>query len=269
MARVAGINNMRYRPVVLSFSGHDPSGGAGVQADIETLASHQCHSASVITALTQQDSRNVKKLIVQDAEDIINQAQTVLDDLPVKVFKIGLIGHHLVAEAIHSILLQYPDIPVVLDPVLAAGGGTPLANEQLITAIVDLLLPCTTVITPNSVEARKLTGLSRLNDCGLALLQSGCRYALVTGSHESTSAVTNLLFSDNQLIESYTWDRLPDSYHGSGCTLAASIAALMAHGLEPVQAVSEAQEYTWNSLQAAYRVGKGQHNPDRFFWMEL
>lgn len=270
VACVSGINNMTHiRPVVLSFSGHDPSGGAGVQADIETLASHQCHAASVITALTEQDSCNVKKLIVQKPEDIISQAKTILDDLPVKAFKIGLIGHYLVAEAIHSILLQYPDIPVILDPVLAAGGGTALADEQLISTVIELLLPRSTVITPNSIEARKLTGLTRLNDCGLTLLQFGCRYAFITGGHETTSAVTNLLFSDNQLIESYTWDRLPDSYHGSGCTLATSIAALIAHGLHPLQAVSEAQEYTWNCLQSAYKIGKCQLNPNRFFWMEL
>lgn len=256
------------RPVVLSFSGHDPSGGAGVQADIETLVSHQCHSASIITALTEQDTHNVKKLIPQRPDDIIAQAQTLLNDLTVSVFKIGLIGHYETALAIHSVLSQYPDIPVVLDPVLAAGGGTDLSSKQLLTAIVDLLLPCTTVLTPNSEEARKLTGLIHLNDCGLKLLELGCNYVLITGTHENTPSVSNQLFHDQRCWETYTWDRLPDSYHGSGCTLAASIAALMAHGLEPLQAVMEAQDYTWNSLHAAYSSGTGQHNPNRFFWME-
>ena len=102
-----------HRPVVLSFSGHDPSGGAGIQADIETLVSHQCHSTSVITALTEQDTRNVKKLIPQSSESIISQAKTILDDLPVNAFKIGLIGHHETAVAIYAILKQYPDIPVI------------------------------------------------------------------------------------------------------------------------------------------------------------
>ncbi len=256
------------RPIVLSFSGHDPSGGAGVQADIETLVSHQCHSASIITALTEQDTHNVKKLIPQHPDDIIAQAQTLLNDLPVQVFKIGLIGHYETALAIHSVLTQYPDIPVVLDPVLAAGGGTDLSNKQLLDAIVDLLLPRTMVLTPNSEEARKLTGLTNLNDCGLKLLELGCDYVLITGTHEESPSVSNQLFHDQRCWETYTWDRLPDSYHGSGCTLAASIAALMAHGLEPLQAVMEAQDYTWNALQAAYSSGTGQHNPNRFFWME-
>ncbi|MGZ8196367.1 MAG: bifunctional hydroxymethylpyrimidine kinase/phosphomethylpyrimidine kinase [Methylosarcina sp.] len=256
------------RPVVLSFSGHDPCGGAGVQADIETLVSHRCHAASVITALTEQDSRNVKKLLPQKPEDIISQANTLLDDLPVKAFKIGLIGHPETALASRSVLARHADIPVVLDPVLAAGGGTELAGEQLIAAIIETLLPLTTVLTPNSNEARRLTGLTDLDQCGLALLDYGCNYVLVTGTHEITPVVSNSLFHDHRRWETYTWDRLPESYHGSGCTLAAAIAGLMAHGLSPDLAVFEAQEYTWNSLNSAYRPGKGQHNPDRLFWTE-
>jgi len=256
------------RPVVLCFSGHDPSGGAGVQADIETLVSHRCHAASVITALTEQDSRNVKKLLPQCPGDIISQAHTVLADLDVKVFKIGLIGHHETAAAIHAILQAHPNIPVVLDPVLAAGGGAAMADRRLLDAIVDLLLPRTTVLTPNSHEARKLTGLDDLDPCGLALLGKGCRYVLITGAHETTPAVSNKLYHDNRCIETYHWDRLPESYHGSGCTLAASIAGLLAQGLTPTQAAGEAQEYTWNALQHGYLPGKGQHNPDRLFWME-
>lgn len=256
------------RPVVLSFSGHDPSGGAGVQADIEALVSHRCHSASVITALTEQDSRNVKKLLPQKPEDIISQANTVLHDLQVNAIKIGLIGHHETAKAIHTVLKQHPLIPVILDPVLAAGGGAKMSSAELIAAIVELLLPCTTVLTPNSDEARKLTRLNDLDECGQALLHYGCSYVLITGAHEATPAVSNRLYHDRRLWETYSWNRLPAGYHGSGCTLAACIAGLIAHGLSPVQAISEAQEYTWNSLDNAYQAGKGQHNPNRLFWME-
>ena len=256
------------RPVVLSFSGHDPSGGAGVQADIETLISHQCHSASVITALTEQDTRNVKKLIPQKPENIVSQANRILADLTVNAFKIGLIGHHETAYAIHEILKAHPKIPVILDPGLAAGGGAQLYSDYLITEIIELLLPCTTVVTPNSEEARKLVGHENLEQCGLEMLAQGCEYVLITGTHESTPAVSNQLFYDNQIWETYTWDRLPHSYHGSGCTLATSIAALIAHGLDPIQAVMEAQEYTWNSLNSGYKPGKGQFIPNRLFWME-
>ena len=256
------------RPVVLSFSGHDPSGGAGIQADIETLISHQCHSCSVITALTEQDSRNVKKLIPQHAQDIIDQAHTVLNDFSVKAIKIGLIGHHQTAAAIQSILLQHPHIPVILDPVLAAGGGTSLTNEQLINSIIDLLLPYTSILTPNSEEARMLAKQNDLTECGQSLLEKGCDNVLITGTHEQSSTVNNQFFQNNGKTETFSWDRLSNSYHGSGCTLASSIAALIAHGLDPFTAVSEAQDYTWNALASAYRSGQGQLNPNRLFWVE-
>ncbi|MEE9337194.1 MAG: hydroxymethylpyrimidine/phosphomethylpyrimidine kinase [Methylococcaceae bacterium] len=256
------------RPVVLSFSGHDPSGGAGVQADIETLISHQCHSCSVITALTEQDSHNVKKLIPQKAQDIKDQANRILADFPVKAIKIGLLGHHEIVIAIESILLESPHIPVILDPILAAGGGTSLANEQLISSIIEKLLPSTTVLTPNSEEARQLAQHNDLIECGKTLLNKGCNFVLITGAHEQSTTVNNQLFQAKGKKETFRWDRLEGNYHGSGCTLASSIAGLIAQGLDPFTAISEAQDYTWNSLQAAYQVGQGQFNPDRLFWME-
>jgi hydroxymethylpyrimidine/phosphomethylpyrimidine kinase len=256
------------RPTVLSFSGHDPSGGAGIQADIETLASHQCHAASIVTALTEQNTQNIIKLIPQHPDDIVSQAKTLLADIPINVIKIGLLGHPETAVAIHNILKQHSRIPVVFDPVLAAGGGTDLSSECLIKVINDFLLPYTTVLTPNSEEARRLTGLQDLTECGLCLLGKGCEYVLITGTHESTPEVNNQLFHDGRFLETYPWSRLPYSYHGSGCTLAASIAALIAQGLDTFDAIAEAQEYTWNALNSGYQPGKAQHIPNRFFWVD-
>ncbi len=255
-------------PVVLSFSGHDPSGGAGIQADIETLSSHHCHNVSVITALTEQDSHNVKKLIPQPAENIISQANTLFADMQVAVIKIGLLGSDTTAQAVAQILQQHPDIPVVFDPVLAAGGGAQLSDPRLLERINTLLLPQTTILTPNAQEARALTGLEDLNECGLALLEKGCEYVLITGADEALERVENHLFKQMQKIETFYWQRLPESYHGSGCTLASSIAGLLAQGLEPFTAIAEAQDYTWNALAAGYKVGNGQYKPHRFFWVE-
>ena len=255
-------------PVVLSLSGHDPSGGAGIQADIETLVSHQCQPCSVITALTEQDSHNVKKIIPQKPQDIVDQANALLNDFQVKVIKIGLIGHPETASAIQSILLQHPHIPVVLDPVLAAGGGTPLANDQLIENIIEQLLPCTTILTPNSEEARRLAQQDDLTKCGQVLLNKGCDYVLITGTHEQSTTVNNQLFRTNEKTETFRWERLKYTYHGSGCTLASAISALLAHGLDPFTAILEAQEYTWNALADAYQPGKAQHFPNRLFWVE-
>lgn len=258
-----------HRPAVICFSGHDPSGGAGVQADIETLVSHQCHAGSIITALTEQDTGNVVRLLPQTPEAFFAQARTLLKDIMPEVFKIGLIGDAGIAGAIGQILREHPHVPVVLDPILAAGGGAALASEALLTVLREELLPLTTIATPNSVEARKLAPeAANLEQCALALLDKGCDYVLITGTHEATPAVTNQLFHQGNCIETYSWDRLPGSYHGSGCTLAAAIAAMLAHGLDMETAVLEAQEYTWNTLEAGYRPGGGQHVPNRFFWMQ-
>jgi len=252
---------------VLCFSGHDPSGGAGIQADIETLISHQCHPCTVITALTEQDSANINKLIPQQAENVLAQARLILKDMSISAIKIGLLASVEIAQAVKQILIENPNIPVILDPVLAAGGGTELANDELINAI-NQLLPLVYIITPNSVEARRLTNETDLESCGLALLKQGCDYVLITGEHEGMPTVTNQLFHEGKLLESFQWNRLPEKYHGSGCTLATSIAAMTALKFDPFNTVLEAQEYTWSTLEAACPIGKGQHIPNRLFWME-
>jgi hydroxymethylpyrimidine/phosphomethylpyrimidine kinase len=252
---------------VLAFAGHDPSGGAGIQADIEALASQGCHAATVITALTTQDTRDVSGFRPQEVADVIAQARAVLEDMPVAVFKLGMLGSVENIEAIHTILTDYPQIPVVLDPVLASGHGVALGGRDMIEALKTLLLPLTTVLTPNSLETRALaTGADTLDACAQALMDHGVEYLLVTGSHEQTPKVVNRLYHDNRLLETFTWERLPHSYHGSGCTLASSIAGLLAQGLEPFTAFHEAQDYTWNTLRHGYRPGLGQHLPHRFFW---
>ncbi len=255
-----------HRPVVLSFSGHDPSGGAGIQADIEAVNSHHCHSCSVITALTEQDSHNVRSVFPQSAQHLTQQAETLLNDIPVDVIKIGLLASTEIALAIAEILARRPHIPVILDPVLSAGGGKPLATDALLETIKQSLLPLCTVITPNSVEAKSLTKQADISASAAYLHRLGAKFVLITGAHEDTKTVDNYLLGPEG-EETFHWQRLPDEYHGSGCTLASSIAALMAHGLDPFTAITEAQEYTWNSLAHAYKTGQGQYFPDRFFWM--
>ncbi len=254
-------------PVVMCFAGLDSTGGAGVQADIEAIASMGCHAAPVVTALTVQDTQQVMEYTSVDAGVLIAQARAVLEDIPVAAIKIGMLGSVPVIEAIHTLLTDYPNIPVVLDPVLAGGGGGELSNEQVIDAIIRLLLPQTTVLTPNSIEARALAPESdTLDACSQELLDKGCEFVLLTGTHEEAEHVENRLYGNRRLLETFTWERLPHSYHGSGCTLAAAIAGLLAQGLEPFTAIHEAQEYTWEALRNGYRVGMGQLLPNRLFW---
>ncbi|MEE9343093.1 MAG: hydroxymethylpyrimidine/phosphomethylpyrimidine kinase [Gammaproteobacteria bacterium] len=251
----------------MAFSGNDPGGGAGIQADIESLSSHGCHTAPVITALTVQDTQDFFGYTPLDLALIVEQARAVLEDIPVKAFKIGLLGSVEAAEAIHTILTDYPDIPVVLDPVLTSGNGTQISDDDVGEAMVDLLLPQTTVLTPNSLEARALAPeADTLDACAMALQEHGSEFVLITGSHENTPTVINKLYANRRMMERFEYDRLEHSYHGSGCTLAASIAGLLAQGLEPFSAIHEAQEYTWQTLKHGFRPGLGQHIPNRMFW---
>jgi hydroxymethylpyrimidine/phosphomethylpyrimidine kinase len=259
----------------MTLAGNDPTGGAGIPADLETLISLGCHPAPVITALTVQDTHNVRALLPVEPAQVLAQARAVLDDMPVVAFKVGVIGSTENAAALHALFAAYPNIPVVLDPVLAAGGGAKLASTALVEAIQSLLLPLTTVLTPNSVEARRLAPeADTLDACAMALLARGCQYVLITGGHESEppAEVANTLYGNNRLLETWRWPRLPDHYHGSGCTLAAAIAALLAqgqgsHSEQSIHsAIYRAQHYTGRSLQAGYRAGGGQLLPNRMFW---
>ena len=137
-------------PLVLSFAASDPTGGAGIQADLLTLASMGCHPLSVITALTVQDTAGVDEILVIDSEWVMDQARMLLEDVPVAAFKLGMLGSPESIAVIAEILADYPDIPVVLDPVLASGRGDEFVTEDMIAAMRDLLIPQTSVLTPNS-----------------------------------------------------------------------------------------------------------------------
>ncbi len=251
----------------MCFSGLDPTGGAGIQADIEAITSMGSHATPIITAHTVQTTENVMRFEAQDPMLLIEQSRAVLDDMDVKAIKTGMLASVEIIEAIHSLLVDYPDIPVVVDPVLCAGDGRELIEQDAKAAIRNLILPLTTILTPNSIEARQLASeADSLTACASALQDHGCEYVLITGTHEQSDDVVNTLYANHRVMETFHWERLPNEYHGSGCTLAASIAGLIAHGLEPFTAINEAQHYTWQSLQHAYPLGRGQWIPNRFFW---
>jgi hydroxymethylpyrimidine/phosphomethylpyrimidine kinase len=259
--------NTEKPPVVLIFAGNDPTGGAGMAADCLTLSSFGCHPAPVITAITAQDTTGVKQFTCIDTSMIIAQARAVLEDMPVAAFKIGMLGNAAIVSAVASIVHEYPEIPLVVDPVQMSGAGDSLAEEPLDDILRSLLLPRATLITPNSLEARKLApGADTIDACAHELMEIGCDYVLITGTHEPTSQVINRLYAHSRLLETFTTDRLPQEFHGSGCTLASACAAGLAHGLESRAAVAEALRYTYNTLKSGHRFGMGQHVPNRPYW---
>jgi hydroxymethylpyrimidine/phosphomethylpyrimidine kinase len=255
----------RCPPLVLTFAASDPTGGAGLQADLLTLAAMGCHPLSVVTALTAQDTSGVEHLLAVDSGMVLEQARRLLEDMPVSAFKLGVLGSVENIEVIAALLSEHPDKPVIVDPVLASGRGDALASDQMAAALCELIVPWTTVLTPNSLEARRLAAESTLQACAERLLAMGSDYVLVKGTHEPGEQVLNTLYAAGGVVREDRWPRLAASYHGSGCTLAAAIAAALANGLEVPEAVREAQQYTWKALERGFRPGKGQHLPNRLF----
>lgn len=259
-------------PQVLVFAASDPSSGAGIQADILTLASLGCHPLTALTALTVQDTVGVQSVHPVSAELVEQQARTILEDMPVAAFKIGLLGSVENVLMVAEIISDYPEIPVIFDPVLASGRGDELSGEEIISAMREMLLPQTTLLTPNAPEARRLAESDddenepSIEVCARRLIEMGAQQVLITGTHENTPQVINTLYGPEGVIRVDRWERLPGSYHGSGCTLASAIAGCVAGGASIEDAVRDAQDYTWQALDKGFRGGMGQFIPDRFFW---
>jgi hydroxymethylpyrimidine/phosphomethylpyrimidine kinase len=257
-------------PAVLTFAASDPTSGAGLQADLLALASMGCYPLSVVTAITVQDTAGVDSVFAIDPDWVADQARCLLEDMPVAAFKMGMLGSTEIVTVVAEVVSDYPDVPLVLDPVLASGRGDEFASDDMVSAIRELLVPQSTVVTPNIPELRRLAddddGDASLAECAQRLLDTGCEYVLVTGTHDSTAEVVNTLYHRGGVLRVDTWQRLPGSYHGSGCTLASALAANLARGLDIGDAVYEAQDYTWHALKNAFRPGMGQYLPDRLFW---
>ncbi len=236
-----------------------------MQADLLTLAALGCHPLSVLTALTAQDTRGVHGVQAVAPEWVEEQAQRALADIPVAAFKLGVLGSPENVKVIARTLEKYPNIPVVLDPVLASGRGDPLSDASTLEVMRKLLLSRCTVLTPNSKEARTLAGAESLDACAASLIALGAKHVLITGTHEPGAQVVNTLYDARGKVRTDSWPRLPGEYHGSGCTLASALAAFLARGLPVAEAAQEAQAYTWKTLEAGFKAGAGQSIPDRFF----
>lgn len=251
-------------PVVLVIAGNDPSGGAGIAADIQAITALAAHPAPVVTALTVQDTINVYRVVAMSAELVGAQVEAVLKDLPVAAIKLGLLANVEIGQTVAKLLRNYRSVPVVLDPVLLASGGAALAETSLIELYQQELMPLATVVTPNAAEIRQLVPQENgIPARAAVLLKRGTRYVLVKGADEDTPEVHNTLFSHDAAQRHFTWPRLPARYHGSGCTLASAIAAWLAHGHSVSDAVEKAQAYTWKTLQQGWQLGKGQMIPNR------
>ena len=257
---------MLVRPTVICFSGLDPSGGAGLQADIEAIGQSGAHAAIACTALTIQNSQQVFGFEATSKELLLAQANAVVDDLPIKCVKSGMLGTTDNIAALADFLRQHPDYLYVLDPVLVANSGGSLGNQEtLVKAFVELI-PLATVITPNTVELRALTGENDLDIATKKLFAMGAKAVLVKGGHEDTPEyIRNTLYINNEMVSETQCPRLEGEYHGSGCSLAGFIAGRLALGDTLNVAVNHAETWLFGVLKKAESpVNGGQKIPKRF-----
>lgn len=235
-----------------------------MQADIEALMAQGCHAAPTVTALTVQNSIDVSDFRVLDAAWVLAQADAVIRDLTIAGIKLGMLGSVEMVDTVVQIIRRLPGIPVVCDPVLRAGGGGALGKDEVGYAMRERLLPIATIATPNLPEARILAELPNgtPDQCAEKILPF-CQHLLITGGHGDENEVHNRLYSHDGSISSFTCERLPGSYHGSGCTLASALSGRLALGENIKLAVETALAYTWRTLRDADRPGAGQHFPRR------
>jgi len=243
------------RPVVLCFSGLDPSGGAGLQADIEAIGQSEAHAAIACTAVTIQSSQQVFGFEACAASLVKAQATAVLDDLPVSAIKSGMLG---TTDNIAMLTKLFADqvidnnTPFVLDPVLVANSGGSLGDEKTLVSAFRQLLPYATLITPNTHELRALSGEQDLHVGAQKLCAQGAHAVLVKTSHDFDSGdIEQYLYIQGEMVLKSTLPRLDGEFHGSGCSLASFIAGRLAMGDDLIDAVKAADSWIIQTLRAA------------------
>lgn len=249
---------MNTRSTVVVIAGHDPSGGAGIIADAQAIQACGAHAATVITALTVQSSQQFHAL-EPVASALLQQQLTVLaNEGPIGAIKIGLIPNIEVLTTVVAWLEQWAlprAIPVVVDPVIAAGSGqtmNAIATHPAFHALYEL----TTILTPNSDEALALSGQASLAEAAQWLVEQGCDHVLVTGGHlpELRNGLRNQLYGPEP--QHWLLHRIQGEFRGTGCRLSSAIAAKLACGMSLIQAIEAAQQYMAHCLNAAYPLNE-------------
>lgn len=260
-------------PLILTFGVADPVGAIGIQGDLASFAAMGCHGLSVITAILIGDTARIEDSQVIDADWVADQARVILEDMPVAAFKVSGVGSIENVSAIAEIVSDYPDIPLILDPFISAMPDQGLDSEDLLIAIRELLVPQTTVLLASAMELARLAETWRepstddtMTVDAMRVIEMGCEYLFVTGTPSDVHDVANTLFNETGVVRQDKWQRISGSFSGAGATLSATIAAMLANGLDVPEAVFEAQEFTVAALAHAQRLGMGKLVPDRYFW---
>ncbi len=248
-------------PVALTIAGSDSGGGAGIQADLKTFAAHQVFGLSAITAVTAQSTTEVRAVHPVPPAMVRAQVETLLADFRIAAVKTGMLGS---AELIRTVadLLDRIDAPAVIDPVMIASSGAPLAEAGAIEATIALLLPRARLITPNLPEVEAILGERPRSQADMiaaarALVDRGARAALVKGGHLEADDLVDVLFTEGE-AHIYSGPRMHTaSTHGSGCTYAAAITAHLARGVPLTEAVRESHAWLRDAIATAPGLGRG------------
>lgn len=263
----------QHPPIVLTIAGFDPSGGAGIAADLKTIAAHNCYGVAAVTALTAQNSLGVTGVQITPAASLRAQLDALLDDIAIAAVKIGMIGNKANAAVIAEFLDRAKIPSVVLDPVARAqSGGADLIDGPAMKFLMEELLQRATVVTPNVPEAERMTGLevkdiAAMEAAARKLLAAGARAVLVKGGHMERAV--DVLFDGTSLLH-LGGDKVKSANtHGSGCTLASAIAAQLACGRSLNEAVLLAKAYVTKAIEKSYAVGKGPGPLNHFFRLQL
>ncbi len=248
---------------VLVLSGLDPCGGAGISADIETINQFGLNALPIVTTMTVQNTCSVTQIEPVDSDLIARQFHHLQADIDFNVVKIGLTCS---SEQIKNIANLVQGKTIVLDPIIKAGTQDVLLQEKAIDALKQDLLPWVKILTPNVAELHALSGEK---DEQKAIEKLSCEWVLVTTTDVSDAVIEHRLYHKAQLVKSYTYDKLSGVYHGSGCTLASSIAALITQGLSMQDVCQRALDYTYQTLLNAKSIGKMQLHPNRKNYHEL
>jgi len=245
---------------VLLFSGLDPSGAAGVSADIETINQFGVTPLPIITTLTAQNTQRVLSLEPIKSSLLELQFKLIDEDIIFNTVKIGLLGSSYQVKVISKLLRDRRGVNIILDPIISSSTEHILSSIEMIDAMKKELIPLCLILTPNLAELNALApGLNEES----AISSLNCPWVLLTTSDSSEIQVEHRLYHDSNLIRKFTYKKLAGQYHGSGCTLSSAIAALVALDVPVEDACEKALDYTYQSLLSAKKVGKMQYHPNR------
>ena len=267
-------------PLILTFGVSDPVGATGVQADLAAFSALGCHGLSAITGLMIADTARVEDVDEIDADWVVDQARVVLEDMAVAAFKVGALTSIEQASAIAEIVSDYPDVPLIVDPFLSSLPDSGLADDDMLMAIRQILVPQASVLLLSQVELARMAETWREGGAGdtlaldvAELTGMGCALVLVTCTgaggkgkgNGDTATISNTLFDENGVVETFSFQHFAGPFTGAGSTMSAALAAMLAQGLAPAAAVRAAQEYTHGALANAQRFGMGKLVPNKFF----